>query len=122
MVRRRFLTGMRYLDERYGQYWWDLELCWQLKSAGRKILVLTDVAVTYLHPEAQPQDAIDSADRALGAATYVGKHSGFAAGMRLRTGAALYSLGQALSFHDPGFNFRRFTAIVSGQKIDGTHL
>jgi GT2 family glycosyltransferase len=122
MVHRRFLAGMRYLDERYGQYWWDLELCRQLRSAGKKILVLTDVPVSYAEAPAAEEAAIDSADRALGAATYLRKHSGLMAGIRFRMGTALYSLGQALSFRDPGFNFRRFTAILSGQKIDGTHM
>ena len=50
MVRKLFLRGMNYFDERYGEYWSDLELCWQLRNAGKSILVLPQVRVTYGTP------------------------------------------------------------------------
>ena len=34
MMRRLFLRGMNYLDERFGDHWSDLELCWQMRNAG----------------------------------------------------------------------------------------
>ena len=33
MVRKDFIRGMNYFDERYGQAWPDLELAWQIQNA-----------------------------------------------------------------------------------------
>jgi GT2 family glycosyltransferase len=121
LLRRGFLQGMRYLDERFGQYWWDAELCYQIRSAGKKILVVTDVEVDHSRPESRPSgDAVDAADWAGGAAAYAGKHFGFMSGLGIRLGSAFGALGRAIVFSSPGYNFKRFTALLGGQKVDGT--
>ena len=72
LVRRGFLKGMNYFDERLGEQWADLELCWQLRSAGKRILVLPPVRVN-TSAQAKPvvPDVIETADSAAGAAAYI---------------------------------------------------
>jgi hypothetical protein len=69
-----------------------------------------------------PSDAIAqlSADQALAAISYASKHDGFAASLSARLGAVFYLLSKILTFQQPGFQISRLTAIVSGQKIDGS--
>ena len=120
MLRRSFLVGMNYLDERFGEYWWDLELCWQIRRAGKRILVLPELKLKTSEYSNGQETGVWSADWAIGAARYVGKHYGARAGVALRLRAALTSLGRVVTFRNPGFHFQRLSAIVSGQKIDGT--
>jgi GT2 family glycosyltransferase len=124
MVRKFYLRGINYLDEKYGQFWSDADLCYQILRAGRKIMLLPDVHAT-LHaavalPVSSAGRGLLDADRASGAARYATKYFGFAAGLRLRIGAILYALGQMLTFRDPGFQFARLSALLSGSKVDGT--
>jgi GT2 family glycosyltransferase len=124
MARKFFIKGMNWFDERYGQFGPDLELAFQVRRANRKILLVPSARVIRRPPESlawtSGQRAILSADRGLGAATFVSKHFGFFAGLRLRLAAVLYTLGQMLMFRDPGFQFSRLSALVSGQKVDGS--
>ncbi len=123
LVRKQFVRGMNYLDERYGESWSDAELCYRIRSAGRTILLLPQVRVV-LHPDnrqAPGNEAEVSADSAVGASVFISKRKGFLAGLKFRLGAALYSLGQAFLLKDPGFQFSRLSKILSGQKIDGSH-
>jgi GT2 family glycosyltransferase len=103
---------MRYFDERFGEHWSDLELCWQLRSAGKKIVMLPQVRVFYSESPSAAPDYVDSADSAIGAAAYLGKHYGMASGLGLRVSAILHALTQ--------LNFKLLGALVAGQKIDGT--
>ncbi len=128
MVRSYFLKGLRYIDERYGQAWADAEIAFQIRRAGRKMLLCPGVRVV-LHPAEQgPADssvqALLSADWALGAATFAGKHYGFLNGLKVRVLAVLHALAQALwavlRFSDAGYHFSRLNFLVSGQKLDGT--
>lgn len=114
MVRRLFLRGMNYLDERYGDYWSDLELCWQLRNAGKTILVLPQIAVSYGEASPRENDAVHKADCIGGAAAYVGKHFGTAAGIKFRIASVLKAFGRA--------DFKVLSCLLFGQKIDGTHL
>ena len=93
MLRRLFLRGMNYLDERYGDHWSDLELCWQMRNAGKTILVLPQVRVTYGDEPAPENDAVHAADCTLGAAAYLGKHFGMWAGVKFRLSAHVRLIG-----------------------------
>jgi len=122
MIRKSFLRNMNYLDERFGQFWSDTDLCAQIRRAGKKIRLLTGVTVK-LGPAPPPDAAFRSAlaaDMAVGAGEYLGKYNGFGAGFGFRTSAILWSLGKLLSFQEPGFAFGRLIGIVSGQKVDGS--
>ena len=113
MVRRSFVRGMNFFDQRFGEHWPDLELCWQLRNGGKKILVLPAIRVVYhLHPQPNP-DPMDGVDCITGAAAYLSKHHGARAGLHFRFSAGLNALG--------GLRLKEFLGILSGQKIDGTH-
>lgn len=118
LVWRRFLKGMNYLDERFGENWWDLELCWQIRNSGKKILVLRAAGVRS-EGCAAANEAIDNVDRVTGASAYIGKHFGFGASVGFRVGTALGAAGQALTFRQPGHNLNRFLGILASKKIDG---
>ncbi len=129
MVRKQFVRGMNYFDERYGQHWTDAELCFQIRNAAKKILLAPPVRVR-LHPAEEGwrsqarARALLSADCALGAAVYVRKRFGWLAGVRFRLEAILRGLGGLLRAvarpRELGFEFARLAALVSGQKIDGS--
>lgn len=120
LLPRRFLAGMNYLDQRFGQHWADADLCFQIRSSGKKIFVIPAARIHQPSESPLPQDAVNSADSALGAAAYVGKRFGSGAGMRFRLAAILHVLGRSLTLRRPGYNLQRLSALVSGQKIDGT--
>jgi GT2 family glycosyltransferase len=112
MVRKVFVQGMNYFDERYGHYWADAELAFQIQKAAKKTLVLTGAKAIW-HPPAQKlvSKKLD-ADRWLGASAYLSKHQGFGAGFGFLFSAVLKALFT--------FNFGLLVPLVSQQKIDGT--
>jgi hypothetical protein len=125
MARSYFLKGLRYIDERYGQYGWDLELCTQIRRAGKKILFLSAVRATS-HVEERPLPlspgarGVLAADQALGAAVWAGKHYGWIHGLKFRVAVTLLALGRLLGMRDAGCQFAQVSALLSGQKIDGS--
>lgn len=108
-VRKGFVMAMNYFDQRYGHYWVDAELAMQIRKAGKKVRLAPEVRVQY-HPAADPLDGdpVAAVDKILGAAEYAGKYGGSGS----RYGAALGALAR--------FDFQRFGALVSGQKLDGS--
>jgi GT2 family glycosyltransferase len=114
LVRKFFVKGLNYLDERYGDSWSDAELCYQIHRVSRKTLALPQVTALYTpgSPYAESARTILAADRVHGAAVFFGKHYGFAAGLLFRIKAIFKAL----------FTFRipLFAALISGAKIDGS--
>ncbi len=120
LVRRAVLTGMHYFDDKFGEFGPDAELCYKIRSAGKKILVIPGAKVTR-GAAVEPEDGpVYSADRALGAATYLGKREGVRAAIGFRLSAIFHVFGRLLTFQSPGYDIKRLTALISGQKIDGT--
>ncbi len=128
MARANFLKGMRYFDDRYGNSGWDLELCCQIRRAAKQILLLPRVSVA-IHPTpaATPGPAVRaqlSADRALSIAMYAGKHFSWSAGVKTRITVTLHAFKKALAslvtFREVGYHFGLLSALISGQKIDGS--
>ena len=128
LARAQFLRGLNYFDERYSWHWSDLELCWQIRRSGKKNLLLPDIRAVR-HPDDTGTPAPDargllSADEALGAATYAGKHFGWFAGVKFHLAVALASLGglvgSLLRARDLRYHLSRFGAVVTGQRIDGS--
>lgn len=113
MVRKQFIRGMNYFDQRFGQHWADADLAMQIRRAGKKIRLYPAIRAT-LHPEPDPlqEETLSEADRALGAAAFFGKYYGFFSGLSFRLVAILKALGR--------FNFRLLGYLISGQKLDGT--
>ena len=110
MFRIFFFKAMRQIDERYGQFGSDAELCFQIRRSGKKILVLPGARA--VHHGREWTSTVREADFLLGAALFSGKHYGFLAGLKVRLGA----IGGALVH----FRFGELFALISGQKLDGT--
>jgi|SRR5271165_5042128 len=114
LVRKYFVKGINYLDERYGEFGSDAELCYQIRRAARKTLALPQVTALYTpcSPYSSAAETILAADRVHGAAVYFGKHYGFLTGVLFRVKSALGAL----------FTMRLglFGALISGSKIDGS--
>jgi GT2 family glycosyltransferase len=113
MVRKDFIRGMNFFDERYGHAWPDLELAWQIQNAQRKTVLASKIGAVWHEPEPVNLDpAICAADRYNGAAGYLSKHNGFLAGLSFRISAIFKALFSG--------RFGLLAALFSGQKIDGT--
>ncbi len=112
LIRKAFLKGMNFLDERYGELWADAEIAAQVKRAGRKILLLPAAQGVFYEEDAAPAlpTSLLEADFEQGAATYLSKHCG--GGMGRRVTAALGALGT--------LKIGLFSNLLSGQKIDGS--
>ncbi len=111
LIRKSFLKGMNFLDQRYGELWSDAEIAAQVKSAGRRIL-RTAEAEGILHPE-QPKrldPGLLESDWHSGAAVYLKKHH--RGGLGHSVGAAFTSL--------LGGKLGLTRRILSGDKFDGT--
>jgi GT2 family glycosyltransferase len=110
LVRKQFLRHMNYFDERFGEYWGDLDLAMQARRAGKKICVIPSIQAT-LHPGEDPLLGYPEAeaDRIVGAAEFLGKYNGFFAGFRFRAGAILRAF--------LAFNFKRLSLLLGGQNM-----
>lgn len=110
LVRKQFIIGMNYFDARFGEYWADADLALKVRHARKKILLYPAIRATWHAPaHPAPDDAVYRADRVLGAALLLRKHQGFFAGLTFRLSAIVSAL-----LH---FDFRRFAALVSGEKV-----
>ncbi len=111
LIRKSFLKGMNFLDQRYGELWADAEIAAQVKSAGRRILRSPE-AEGILHPEQSKRlDAgLLESDWHAGASIYLKKHHG--SGLGHSVSAILSSLFSGRL----GLTRR----ILSGDKFDGT--
>ncbi len=111
MVRGFFLKAMRQIDERYGNFGSDVDLCAQvIRRANKKIRVLQSVRA--VHSATPAQSSLLDSDAAIGTAVYLSKYQGAAAGLKYRAAAILGSM----------FRFRLLLAkhLLSNQKLDGT--
>jgi GT2 family glycosyltransferase len=113
MVRKQFVKGMNYFDERFGEYWADADLAMQIRRGLKKIRLYPSIRATKQTDAIEgPLKGLMAADRAGGAASFIGKYYGFLAGLGFRIGAILKSLAH--------FDFKQFLALVTGSKIDGS--
>ena len=117
MVRKSFITGMNYFDERFGEYWADADLAMQVRRANRKIRLYPGIRATWRRSptptmnHAAKNDVTQKSDRILGAATLLGKHKGWLAGFGFRWGAIFKAL-----IH---LDFSLFSALMGGRKVGG---
>jgi len=122
MVRTFFLRAMRQIDERYGTYGSDAELCFQVHRSGKRVLLLPATHVVH-HGRSglEPLErASRDADWKLGVALYLRKRFGVFRGALFRISAVAAAFGGLLSFRAFRYHLRLFGALWSGQKIDGT--
>ncbi len=110
MVRKQFVAGMNYFDERFGEYWADADLAMQIRRVGKKIRLYPEIRVVWRREGAAfPNDGLHKSDRILGAAALLGKHQGFLAGFRFRWGATLGALVR--------LDFPLFSALAGGKTL-----
>ena len=110
LVRKGFVTGMNYFDERFGEYWADADMAVKIRKAGRRVEMVTGIRATWHVPAEEPsEDTVYKSDRILGAAALLGKHEGFLAGFSFRVKAILGALGR--------FDFSLLSALASGKKV-----
>jgi hypothetical protein len=127
LIRKRSIQGINYLDEKYGEYWVDVELAYQIRRAGKRIALATDVKGT-LFPMAQVLSrdagirASFAADAANGAAVYLAKRFGFLTGFTFRLQMVLLALLRLLTMQDPAYALALLSRLSSGYKIDGKTL
>lgn len=113
LIRKQFITGMNYFDERLGEYWADADLALKIYRAGKKIRVYPRIqAAWHATPSPDPRDTVHISDRIVGAAVLLGKHRGFFAGAGFRLAATLKALAS--------FNFPLFFALLNGRKMDAS--
>jgi hypothetical protein len=77
MMRRFFFTAIRQIDERYGQFGSDADLCYQIRRAGKKNPAGPQARAR--HEGHSEESALRKADRQQGAAAWIGKYGGFGA-------------------------------------------
>jgi GT2 family glycosyltransferase len=113
LVRKQFVKGMNYFDERFGQFWADADLAAQIRRGLKKIRLYPAIrAVRRADTSPAPEKGLLAADRAGGAASFIGKYYGFFSGLMFRIGATLKALVR--------FDLKQFIALASGAKVDGS--
>jgi GT2 family glycosyltransferase len=114
LVRRPVLKGMNGFDEkRFSEHWAELEVCWQIRNAGKSIIRATGAEAVLHEPAGGEQDeTLLAADRVSGAAGYVGKHEGLVAGLLFRLSCAFSALFSG--------RIGLFSSILSGNRVDPT--
>ncbi len=123
MVRKSFLRGMNFLDEkRYSEYWSELELFWRIQSGGKRAVIAGEPATLHAPrfsvaiPRAE--HALLASDRVAGAAAFIAKREGAGAKISFLFGQFFSALGSAL--RQPGYGLRLAFGILTGSRIDGT--
>lgn len=112
LVRKQFVAGMNYFDERFGEYWADADLAMKIRQAGKKIRLYPPIRATWhaAHKTA-PADTLHASDRIVGAAALLGKYQGFMAGFGFRWSQILKALMR--------LDFSLASALLSGRKLGG---
>jgi len=118
LVRAQFLRGMNYFDEKYGQFGSNLQLFAQIRTAAKRIVILTAARAISAEGEGlwKPADtrakAELCADYAAGLirfARYFGMRAALRMRARILAGALLAAAAALIRFGDFG-----------GAKIDGS--
>jgi len=122
VVRSLSLRAMGKIDERYGTYGSDVEISYQVRRAGKRVLLVPAKRVVH-HGRTDLDSgtrAARDADRILGMAVYLRKRYGIVRGLLYRVTTFLSALGSLLTFRDFSYHLSLVGALLSGQKIDGT--
>jgi GT2 family glycosyltransferase len=95
LVRKQFVKGMNYFDERYGEFWADADLAAQIRRAAKKIKLYPSIkAVKRADTSPDASKGLMAADKAGGAAAFIGKYYGFMGGLGFRMGSIFRALGR----------------------------
>jgi hypothetical protein len=110
MMRRSLFTAIRQIDERYGQFGSDADLCYQIRRAGKKILLAPQARAH--HQGRAAESTLRKADRQQGTAAWIGKYRGFASGLWAQIRAVFGALGS--------LQLGMLKYLLSSQKVDGS--
>lgn len=110
MMRRYLFTAIRQIDERYGQFGSDADLCFQIRRAGKKILLVPQARAR--HEGRGEETALRKADRQHGTVAWIGKYVGFWSGLRAQIAAILSALGS--------LQLGMVRYLLANQKVDGS--
>lgn len=110
MMRRFLYTAIRQIDERYGQFGSDADLCFQIRRSGKKILLAPEARAR--HQGRAAESALRQADRRQGTTAFIGKYGGFFSGVKAQIGSAFGALGS--------LKLGVLKYLLAGQKIDGS--
>ena len=122
MLRSISIRAMRQIDEKYGTYGSDAELCFQVQRAGKKVLLVPSTRVVHhgrMELDVRDRAARD-ADAKLGMGVYIAKHYGLVRGLLFRIFVVLGTFVGLLTFREFRYRLGLFGALWGGQKIDGT--
>ncbi len=127
LLRRITIQGMNYLDQKFGEHWGDVEMAFQIKRAGKRIVMAVDHQVRRdraSSPLWRPTDPGDraafAADAANGAAVYLGKHFGFLASFSFRLKVIFGVLLRTITLQDFSYSSSLLSRAISAYKIDGS--
>ena len=121
MVRRQFIAGMNYFDEkRFFEHFAELDLFRQIRNAGKHLRIIEEVRCTLFSvpaPKFTPEDrALLACDRVAGASAFLDKLSG--GGISFHISMIFKALGGA--FAPSGApRMKVVSGLLSGSKIDG---
>lgn len=123
LVRKSFLRGINFLDEkRFSEFWSEVELFGRIHSAGKRVVIAAEPATLHERRTSLPiprsEEALLAADRVAGAASFVSMHEGWVAMISFLAGQFFSALGTA--FREPGYGLRLAMGILTGSRIDGT--
>ena len=111
-IRRQAIVQINYLDEKsYGQFGGDLDLFYQVKRGGRRVVLAEDVPVLVTTRPTELAAGSDAVDVANGASTYTSKWFGLGPGLLMRLKFALSLLAS--------FDFGGFMGVLTWSKTDG---
>jgi GT2 family glycosyltransferase len=110
MMRRPLFTAIRQIDERYGQFGSDADLCYQIRRAGKKILLVPQARAR--HAGRAAESTLRVADRKLGSTAWIGKYRGFWSGLWAQIGTIFGALGS--------LQLGVLKYLLASQKVDGS--
>jgi len=110
MMRRFIFTSIRQIDERYGQFGSDADLCFQLRRAGKKIMLVPQARAR--HQGRAAETSLRLADRQQGTTAWIGKYNGFWSGLQAQIAAIFGALGS--------LQLTVLKYLLAGQQIDGS--
>ncbi len=110
MMRRPLFTAIRQIDERYGQFGSDADLCYQIRRAGKKILLAPQARAH--HEGREGESTLRKADRQQGTAAFIGKYGGFWSGLWAQIATVFGALGS--------LQLGVLKYLLANQKVDGS--
>jgi N-acetylglucosaminyl-diphospho-decaprenol L-rhamnosyltransferase len=110
MMRRSLFTAIRQIDERYGQFGSDADLCYQIRRAGKKILLVPQARAH--HQGRAEESTLRKADRQQGTVAWIGKYQGFGSGLWAQIRTAFGALGS--------LQLGLLKYLLASQKVDGS--